>query len=122
MFLFHIIVVASGVTTVGMWWMMFKRRCVPHSVVPGCCSDCDWSVRHGPSIIIVKPCLERGCVPIHCPQVPAELCSAIVFVTLLISARNQWLLAFNSRSVMSCVLMMFLVGATIRKWGDRLAD
>jgi hypothetical protein len=106
MFLLHIIVVVSGVTTVGMWRIMFKMRCVPHSVVPDCCIDYDWSVRHGPVIMVISHVWSVG-TQVRFPQVPAELCSAIVFVTLLISARNRWLLAFSGRSVMSCVLMVF---------------
>ena len=72
MFLLHRIVVVSGISTVGMWRMMLRRRCVPHSVLPGCCGDCACSVRQGP----VAMRLSHGwimCVHLSCPHVPAEL-------------------------------------------------
>jgi hypothetical protein len=60
--------------------MVFRRRCVTHSVVPGCCSDCDWSVRHGPVVMLISHFWSVG-TQVPCPHVPAELCSAIVFVS-----------------------------------------
>jgi hypothetical protein len=58
MFVLHIIVVVSGMTTVGMWRMVFSRRCVPPlSGTWLLYSDCDWSVG----------------TQVPCPHVPAEL-------------------------------------------------
>jgi hypothetical protein len=64
--------------------------------------DCDWSVRHGPVIMLISHVWSVG-TEVPCPRVLAELCNASVFVTLLISARTQWLLAFSGRSVIDVV-------------------